>query len=174
MDIVVARRNVRRWVSAHRRRWRIAGITHTLDHHCSGHTGNRHQTILCHHLICYWISCLHGRRKYRRITCSTPYGIKGRGTPPGTSRNSAGIECVCSTPYGIKGRGTVGVATAALSVGRCSTPYGIKGRGTVTPQTLFDGERSAQRLTASKVEARENAGIRHAIHKVLNALRHQR
>ncbi len=84
--------------------------------------------------------------------CSTPYGIKGFGTPQG-GKGKKFYE-MCSTPYGIKGFGTkafregcrnyLSVLNALrhqrfrhkcmlhLSImrTRCSTPYGIKGFGT--------------------------------------------
>ena len=80
--------------------------------------------------------------------CSTPYGIRGRGTS--LSIGSFIRELKCSTPYGIRGRGTVAAGNDAHSY-LCSTPYGIRGRGTFLP-----------RLGAS-----QNL-------YVLNALRHQR
>ncbi len=107
--------------------------------------------------------------------CSTPYGIKGKGTLPWGSCHLL-VECAqrltaskvkarlleeslqrikeCSTPYGIKGKGTKSYKPLAVASFSCSTPYGIKGKGTNPALSPVAECSSAQRLTASKVKAR--------------------
>ncbi len=109
------------------------------------------------------------------LACSTPTGIKGKGTPAYWSRPCGPLKC--STPTGIKGKGTrvgrslqvtsncaqrlqaskvkaresVPAVSKLMSV--CSTPTGIKGKGTSERQLSQFGLCRAQRLQASKVKA---------------------
>ncbi len=107
--------------------------------------------------------------------CSTPTGIKGKGTllvKPNSSRTKCAqrlqaskVKALflvrtnlylfpeCSTPTGIKGKGTLWGKTIVCPEPECSTPTGIKGKGTHNQAVKISSSQSAQRLQASKVKA---------------------
>ncbi len=129
--------------------------------------------------------------------CSTPTGIKGKGTAMTFTKSSvesssaqrlqaskvkapSGVLTIpwgnntCSTPTGIKGKGTATMSGRRSFRNLCSTPTGIKGKGTYI---LGEGSISppcAQRLQASKVKAQVSQAPSGCYQLVLNAYRHQR
>ena len=64
-----------------------------------------------------------------RVACSTPFGIRGKGTDSGALLPVRRVRC--STPFGIRGKGTQSAATTGHCLRICSTPFGIRGKGTL-------------------------------------------
>ena len=80
----------------------------------------------------------------------------------------------CSTPFGIR-YGITGIFTFLWFEHslKCSTPFGIRYGITPCRMTLFSGDHSAQRLSASDMESLEFRLVRILTCFVLNAFRHQ-
>ena len=86
------------------------------------------------------------------ISCSTPFGIRGRIGPK--SLGSLYLEMQCSTPFGIRGR--IGVRGSDAEGERwdlCSTPFGIRGRIGARTAATEPVDKCAQRLSASEEES---------------------
>ncbi len=110
------------------------------------------------------------RRK--TMKCSTPCGINGKTTNIPSSTSCAYSRC--STPCGINGK-TTRISDASRHNGSgCSTPCGINGK-TTSVLPLADG-RGSWCSTPCGINGKTTKHGRRAtqLHRVLNALRHQR